>query len=226
MSISNIGAETPVQPQTATDRAQLNETIDNFLLMLTTQLQNQDPLSPMDNTEFTNQLIGFSTVEQLINQNEKMDQFLETQTNAGLNALIGYVGLEVESAGSSFAFDGGTARLGYDVPNNAASTSINVLDEFGRVVWRATGSAFPGKQDFVWNGQTLDNTPADPGTYRISVSSVNSEGDRVDAKTYTSGIVSALQTTDDGVQLSIGDRLVSATDVISVRQPATQTDAG
>jgi len=224
MSITGIGTDAPTQPQTESDRAQLNETIDNFLLMLTTQLQNQDPLSPMDNTEFTNQLIGFSTVEQLINQNEKMDQFLETQSNSELNALIGYVGLDVESAGSRFDYSSGTASLSYDVPNSATSSEVSVLDEFGRVVWRAVGSSLSGKHDFKWDGQTLSGQPAAPGTYRIAVVALDGEGERMDVKTYTTGRVSGLETTDNGVQLRIGDRLVPSSDVIGVRQPETDAE--
>ncbi|MEO1249330.1 MAG: flagellar hook assembly protein FlgD [Pseudomonadota bacterium] len=218
MSISSVGNEPVPQPQTETDRAQLNETIDNFLLMLTTQLQNQDPLSPMDNTEFTNQLIGFSTVEQLINQNEKMDQFLESQSNSEINALIGYVGLDVEAPGSTFDYVEGTAEMSYDVPNQATSSEISILDEFGRVVWRATGSSLSGKHDFQWDGQTLSGQPAEPGTYRISVAALDAEGERIDAQTYTTGRVTGLETTDRGVQLRIGDQLVSAADVIGVRE--------
>ncbi len=218
MSISSIGNEPPPQPQTESDRAQLNETLDNFLLMLTTQLQNQDPLSPMDNTEFTNQLIGFSTVEQLINQNEKMDQFLESQSNSEINALIGYVGLDVESPGSKFDYAEGTAELSYELPNNATSSEISILDEFGRTVWRAIGSSQSGKHDFDWDGQSLSGQPAEPGAYRIRVTALDGEGERFDVKTYTTGRVTGLETTDSGVQLRIGDQLVSAADVIGVRE--------
>ena len=72
-------AQTTAANATADARAKLGETVDNFLLLLTEQLKNQDPLSPMDNAEFTNQLVGFSTVEQLITQNEKLDGLLDAE---------------------------------------------------------------------------------------------------------------------------------------------------
>ena len=92
----------PAAQTTADARAKLGETVDNFLLLLTEQLKNQDPLSPMDNAEFTNQLVGFSTVEQLITQNEKFDELLGATQGSALQGYVDYIGMEVETPGDTF----------------------------------------------------------------------------------------------------------------------------
>lgn len=219
MSISSVGAEAASPTNSANDRAQLNDTIDNFLLMLTTQLKNQDPLSPMDNSEFTNQLIGFSTVEQLINSNEKMDQFLASQTNSAIDSLISYVGLEVEAEGSGFEYTGAPELMSYETPADARDTTITILDELGRVVYQAAGDNAAGKHEIAWSGQSFAGETAPAGIYSLRVTSLDSEGERADHTTYTSGLVTGVETTDDGTQLTVGNRKISADDVISVRIP-------
>ena len=140
--------------------------------------------------------------------------------------MIGYVGLEVQSPGSNFDYSGGTTTLGYDLPNLTTSSEVTVIDSLGRVVWRAAGESLPGKHDFQWDGRTLANTQAEPGSYRVSVAALDADGERLTTQTYTSGIVTALETTDDGVQLSLGNRLISSSDVISVRQPEPIVSTG
>ena len=92
--------------KTAQQAVGLAEDFDQFLILLTTQLQNQDPLNPMDSTEFTNQLVQFSQVEQAINQNQKLDDLVSLQLGSVSSVALGYVGLDVNYISSDMNFDG------------------------------------------------------------------------------------------------------------------------
>src|SRR5262249_32024485 len=83
------------QAKTATTTQQPTTDFAQFLTLLTTQLQNQDPLNPMDSAQFTNQLVMFSQVEQQINANQKLDSLVALGVSNGLSAALGYVGLDV-----------------------------------------------------------------------------------------------------------------------------------
>src|SRR5215831_8406226 len=86
------------QPQTTTGDnglADLSGDYSNFLTLLTTQLKNQDPLAPMDTTQFTQQLVQFSAVEQQINGNKKLDQLIGLQSTANAYGAVGFVGTQV-----------------------------------------------------------------------------------------------------------------------------------
>ena len=81
-----------------TDSKSLAETFDNFLLLLTTQLQNQDPLDPLESNEFTQQLVQFSGVEQQIKMNEKLDMMIAGQAFNEAAQAVGFLGKEIGRA--------------------------------------------------------------------------------------------------------------------------------
>src|ERR1051325_2604174 len=128
MTINPI-ASTPLgaAPPTA-DIAQksLAQNFNNFLQLLTMQLTHQDPTSPMDANQFTQQRVQFASVEQAINQNKKLEQLVGLlQTNQSV-AAIGYLGKEVEAHGSKTDLQDGKAKWTYTLPKASAVTSLVV----------------------------------------------------------------------------------------------------
>ena len=92
--------------KTQAQSVKLAEDFTQFLTLLTTQLQNQDPLNPMDSTEFTNQLVQFSQVEQSINTNQKLDDLLALQLGGLSTVALGYVGMDVTYTSTEMNWDG------------------------------------------------------------------------------------------------------------------------
>ena len=197
----------------------LNETFDSFLLMLTTQLKNQDPLSPMDSAQFTNQLVMFSGVEQQINTNQKLEQLLGAQNASQAQAALGYIGLNAEVADDSLDFAGQPVELAYSLPEEARSTSISILDDMSNVVWSGIGETASGKHTFVWDGTTSDGANASSGSYRILVGASNTLGETMTASTYIPRLITGIETDGSSISLRSGDRLMALSDVAAVSIP-------
>ena len=159
---SSTDAQTAAQ-KTATASAQLNTNFDDFLKLLTTQLQNQDPLSPMDTAEFTNQLVMFSQVEQQLRGNDTLNKLLAMQT-LNMTALgVSFIGKDVEVAGTSFQSTGaGSVSMSYDMPADATKSTIRISDADGNTVYSQDGDETAGHHDFVWDGKVKNQNRRQP----------------------------------------------------------------
>src|SRR3954452_2810695 len=116
---SSSTSDTTATTKTASNK--LSQDYTTFLKLLTTQLQNQDPMSPMDSSQFTNQLVQYSQVEQQIGQNDKLEKLVKMQSNNQTQASLGFIGLDVEATGSAFTYDGSSpAKMSYTLPETPA----------------------------------------------------------------------------------------------------------
>lgn len=155
---------------------ELNKNFDQFLTLLTTQLKNQDPMDPVDTNEFTNQLVQFASVEQLIKQNEYFEQLIEQQGIATSVAASDFKGKIVEVPGSVATLEGGEARWAYMLEDEAAEVKIEIKDEDGFVLQTIQGEPDKGIHELMWDGEKKDGTDADPGNYVISIEALDAEG--------------------------------------------------
>ena len=109
----DVNAATAAASQTATAKTSLSGNFDMFLRLLTTQLQNQDPLEPLDSTKFTEQLVSYSQVEQQINTNANLEALLAL-TKAGAGSIaVSYLGKTAVTAGPLTALDDDDLDRGY-----------------------------------------------------------------------------------------------------------------
>lgn len=167
--------------QSAKSKTSLAADFDAFLLLLTTQLKHQDPLSPMEPTEFTSQLVQFASVEQQINSNENLEKLVGIQ-NANLAAsIIGFVGTSVEATGGEVPLQNGEAKITYDLSGNAKNTVITISDSKGNLVFTKAGERQPGLHEFVWDGKDGDGVLQPDGAYKISVSPIGYDDEVVTA---------------------------------------------
>lgn len=154
----------------ATSAASLSSNFDTFLTILTAQIQNQDPLEPMDSTQFTDQLVQFSGVEQQIRVNSQLETLIKSTNSSAGASLSGYLGQEavIDSAGAQFTGD--PIHWRYELPTDAASTTVTVTDAAGKVLYSKTGELKAGTHDFTWNGELLKGgTASVDKPYWISV---------------------------------------------------------
>ena len=205
----------------ATGGTTLAEDFDNFLALLTTQLENQDPLSPLDTTEFTNQLTQFAQVEQSINTNSKLDQLLALQGPTQLTNGVSYIGKVVEAPGDVLLLENGKAKMAYALADAAVRTNITILDERGDVVDIVPGNTAAGPHFFEWDGKDASGETLPDGAYRVLVTPLDAENKTIEAATTTFGRVTGLESNDGKLSLVLGPISVNLDDVISVHEPTT-----
>ncbi len=156
--------------------AELNQNFDQFLTLLTTQLKNQDPMDPVDTNEFTNQLVQFASVEQLIKQNEYFEKLIAQQGIATSVAASDFKGKIVEVPGSVATLKDGEANWAYMLEEDANEITIEIKDEDGFVLQTIKGETKKGVHELRWDGEKKDGTDADPGNYIISIEALDAEG--------------------------------------------------
>lgn len=197
MSITGI-ENTGASNNSANSGIRLAENFDTFLTMLTVQLKNQDPLSPMDSTEFTNQLVQFSAVEQQIASNKNLENLISvTQTNTKAQA-ISYIGHVVEIASSTVPLQGGqevetsTIALSngksvfkYTLDDTASTATITIKNSNGQVVRTLTGETSKGSHEITWDGKNSDDEKLPDGNYTVAVAANNVKGSAVGARVYS-----------------------------------------
>lgn len=207
------------QSKTAAAETKLAEDFSQFLSLLTVQLQNQDPLSPMDTTEFTNQLVAFTGVEQQINTNQKLDDLVALNLGTQFSQAQNYVGKEISYIASEFDYQGGAKMLRYSLDSEAVFSQISILNEAGEVVYSTDGSRNVGAHEFVWNGETNGGLPAPPGTYEIQVDALDAEDNPINASTVVTGDVRGVETQNGTIYLLVGERAVPVGSVLNTNTP-------
>ena len=217
MDVSSVGLTNTKITDTDASTS-LTETFDTFLSLLTTQLQNQDPLDPMDTEQFTQQLVSFSQVEQSIAANQKLDQLVQLQTTSQLSTGVSYIGKSVEVVTDQLMLDGGTAKLTYGLESKAAQTVITIFDQNGRPVRTVTGETDPGRHEFVWDGRDSNGVELADGIYGFKVDPVDKEGVPVELATASIGRVTGVEIVDEVLTLNIGELGVPFDKIFAVRE--------
>ena len=198
----------------------LSETFDNFLVLLTTQLKNQDPLEPLDTNQFTEQLVQFSGVEQAIKTNAKLDQLIAQQGTNQLTAALDYIGKSVEVESAGLDLSDGEARIIYGLASNAQQTTIEILDADGQPVRRLSGETGAGRHELTWDGRDDYGNPLPDGLYSFLVSATDATGERVPAGQGTIGRVTGIEVIGGEVILSLGALQVTLDDIVAVTEDA------
>ena len=155
VDFSGINASTTTQTDSAASRTRLSDNYDTFLILLTAQLQNQDPLAPMDSTQFTQQLVQFSQVEQQIRTNEQLEGLVGQYNAAAAGAALSYLGKDAIISASETYLAGGEANWAYRLPEAATSMTVSVKDMQGRTIYETNTAARGGGEHlFTWDGTT------------------------------------------------------------------------
>jgi flagellar basal-body rod modification protein FlgD len=186
-------------------KATLGTNFNTFLNMLTTQLKHQDPLSPMDSTQFTNQLVQFSSVEQQINANSNLEKLINLQQANQTSQSISYLGQTVEVSGTKLPLQGGSAAFSYTLPATASTCEVQVRNSDGKLVYKTNSDTAAGRHDLAWDGSDTDGKKLDDGLYTISVVAKSVEGKDMAATTTVMGQVTKVSNdATNGSALEIG----------------------
>jgi flagellar basal-body rod modification protein FlgD len=189
----------------------------DFMTLLVSELQNQNPLDPTNTTDFVNQLTSYASYQQQTTLNTNLNS-LATSFNSllTLNAT-NYIGHTVEAKGDTATLSNGTATFGYSLTSAASDVTLTVKDSSGNTVWTGSGTTTSGKNSFTWDGTNSAGTQlTDGGQYTLSVAATDASGNSVYDYTTVSGKVTGVDSSSGTTDLTIGSSSVKASDVIAV----------
>ena len=202
----------------------LSSTTDNtiagnfqtFLTLLTTQLQNQNPLDPLDTNQFTQQLVEFAGVEQQLKTNDSLSTLVSLQQTAQATQALQFVGKTAVVAGNTAALSNSSATWELNVPS-ASTVNISIANSAGQTVYTGTYSANAGNnQPFTWNGQGSDGTQWPDGSYTLTATAADSSGNNVAITTQVGGTVSSVDLTQSPPLLSINGQTYTVSQIKSI----------
>jgi flagellar basal-body rod modification protein FlgD len=201
----------------ASAQAALSQNYNTFLTLLTTQLQNQDPLSPMDSSQFTQQLVEFSSVEQQINTNSNLTQLIALQNTSEQIQALPLVGDTISYSSATAPLSGGSASYTYSLPTSAGSVQLVVEDANGNTVYATTGNTSAGSSSYTWNGQTFNGgQEPDGGLYSLHVTATGVDGSSITPTIDASGTVTGIVTSNNTATFNVGGVSVPFTSLVSV----------
>ena len=191
---------------------------DAFFQLLLTQLQNQDPLNPMESTDMTAQLAQFSQLEQLNDMNTSLDYLQLYMASLNNAQAVGFIGKEIEANGDSVQLsEEGSVSLSYELMDSASSVTIRIYDENMQLVRTVElGSQSDGRQEWSWDGEDNEGNEVGAGTYTFEISAADVDGEEVAVTTYLKGTVTGVTFEDGVTYLMLGERKVTIGDVIKV----------
>ncbi|PID26629.1 MAG: flagellar hook capping protein [Candidatus Cloacimonadota bacterium] len=208
---------------TVTEQAKQNRSLtdkDSFLQMFVTQVKYQDPLNPMENSEFTAQMAQFTQLEELQNMNTSLDKSIETNLiiSQSINNSMAttMIGRDVKTSGSEFNFNGEATTLNYNLGSDSAKVTIDIYDKSGNLVYSTDlTNQSEGNGKFEWDGYLSDGSFAGEGKYDFKITAFDNKNEPIKANTFNvyriTGVKyengSAILMTDENIDILMGDVL-------------------
>ena len=191
----------------------LSGNYETFLRLLTAQLQNQDPLEPLDATKFTEQLVSYSQVEQQIATNSSLETLISaTRASAGATA-VSFLGRKAITAGPDSELSGGQAHWTYTMPNTPANLQVRITDQNGNPVKTLSAPSTAGTHEIMWDGTNNSGVTMPPGTYRLSVAATTAEGSSIPVRISGLGMVSEIDMSTPDPVMFIGTRKLGLSEI-------------
>ena len=199
----------------------------DFLTMLVAQIKAQDPMNPMENTDFTAQMAQFSSLEQLFNVNDKLGTMTDAVNSSNSVSALSLIGREVTAAGQSVEVkDGVASDISFTMPLPTDEATIVIEDGYGNVVRTIDqGTLVKGEHNIAWDGKDDNGIVLKDGNYTYSVLAEDQNGDIIRPQTYTRGTVTGVKFEDGVAQIFIGETKYSMSEITEVHQAKSITAA-
>lgn len=222
MAVSPVAA--PDASASATGRNRLVESYETFMTLLTAQIQNQDPLKPMDSTQFTQQLVQMTGVEQQLLTNDLLEK-LVMNTGSGIQTSVSLLGREVRAVHDAAKLAAGEAKWNYKLDRDATSVQVDVLDKNGKIVHTTVlgpDDSKAGDHTFTWNGKNkLDAQLPNGETYTIRLTAKDSADAVVTATPFIKGVVTGVEQTNGQTFITVNGVQVGWEKVTSIAEVDT-----
>jgi flagellar basal-body rod modification protein FlgD len=200
----------------STTGATLAGNFQTFLTLLTTQLQNQNPLDPLDTNQFTQQLVQFAGVEQQLKTNDQLTSLLTLQQTAQSTQALGFVGKTAVVAGSTANMVNKSAVWDLNVPK-ASTVNISITNSTGQTVYTNSYAVDAGdNQTFGWDGKGTDGTQWPDGKYTLTATGTDGNGQTVAIATGIQGTVNSVDLTQSPPLLSINGQTYTVSQIKAI----------
>ncbi len=219
--IDPVVATTLAETKAQKASSKLATDMDSFLLLLTTQLKNQDPLSPLEPTEFTSQLVAFSGVEQQITTNKHLEDLLALQNASLAASVVGFIGTMVEAQGNKVPLQDGTAEFSYNLSGNAKNVVVAISDSNGKIMYTQAGELTGGDHKFTWDGKDMNGFQQPDGPYTVTVTPIGFEDKPVEVRVKVKGRVSGVSMETGAATLDVGGVSIALEDVLTITEAKT-----
>lgn len=213
-STSVAGATAKTAAASADEAKKATVDYESFLKLLTAQLRNQDPLAPMDASQFMTQLAQLSTVEQSMRSNDTLGKVLDTLKSSGMRMDMALLGRKVEVESNQLSLTGGKAEAAYTVDGQPASVRIEVLNSAGNVVHSAPGALQTGRQVFSWTGKTAGGGTAPDGLYTLRVTAKDKDGKALNTATVVTDTVAEVRSVDGATKFVLKNGATVSSDAV------------
>jgi flagellar basal-body rod modification protein FlgD len=219
-----VSGTTPLPTTPSGSSGSLNSTtgstlagnFQTFLTLLTTQLQNQNPLDPLDTNQFTQQLVQFAGVEQQLKTNDQLSSLITLQQTAQSTQALGFVGKTAVVDGNTAALTNASATWNLGVPTSS-NVTVSIANSTGQNVFTGSYAVNAGNnQPFTWNGQGSDGTQLPDGNYTLTATGKNASGATVAITTAVEGVVNSVDLTQSPPLLSIGGQTYTVSQIQSI----------
>jgi flagellar basal-body rod modification protein FlgD len=219
-----VGLDSILATQSAADAASKNGAKDKiaeqknmFLNLLVKQLQYQDPLNPVENTEFTAQLAQFSQLESLSEMNGNIEEMTQFQNSMNSMAAVSFIGKQVNAGGNAINYSGGESSIDFNLEGNASEVTVTIYNSAGSVV-RTIGMNTVQQGDVTcsWDGRNNNGESVSPGKYYFTVKATDFNGAAVKTSTYANGTVTGVKFENGTIFLQVGDKEVTLADITKI----------
>jgi flagellar basal-body rod modification protein FlgD len=191
---------------------------DTFLQLLTTQLQNQDPLDPLDTNQFTQQLVEFASVEQQVNMNSNLQTLISMQQTTEATSAMQLMGANVAVNGNVSALSNATstsAQWTFSSPS-PATANVTITSSSGQVAFTGTVSLNAGSNTYTWNGQGANGVTWPDGNYTMAINATGANGQPVTVTTAVQGTISGVNVSQNPPQITVGGQSYPITAIQSI----------
>jgi flagellar basal-body rod modification protein FlgD len=226
MAVAATGSSTTKPDIAASGAATLASSYDTFIKLLTTQLKNQDPLSPMDSSQFTQQLVQMTGVQQQLYSNDLLKQ-LVTNTGSGISTAVTLIGKDVKATSADTGLADGKATWNYRLAAGVSDLKVEVLDSNGKVVHvEAPSDLGAGDHSVTWNGKDLGGyQKANGGVYTLRITAKDSKGGAVSATPFVQGRVTGVEQQDGKTLITVNGAKLPWESVTSITEAAATSAA-
>ncbi len=222
MDVSPLSALTELgQGSANNDNNSIAGDFDTFLKILTTQLQNQNPLEPLDTNQFTQQLVQFSSVEQEIKTNKSLEQLIALSGANAFTGVVSYIGKEVTAEGATTSLSNGQASWSFDLTKDAPDTTLTIRNSAGSIVKTENVDGKFGENSFVWDGRSDAGNAVPNGLYSITIEAKDGDDNFVSATTMVKGLVEGVDLTSNEPLLRVNGTTIKLSSVKAIEQSVT-----
>jgi flagellar basal-body rod modification protein FlgD len=201
---------------------QIAGNFQSFLQLLTTQLQNQNPLDPLDTNQFTQQLVEFAGVQEQLNTNDSLSTLVSLQQTTAATQALDFVGKTAIVSGSTATMTNSQATWELNVPVNA-NVNITITNSSGQTVYSGVAPANAGQQPYTWNGQGTDGTQWPDGQYTLTASYADGSGNTVGIPTQIAGVISGVNLAQSPPLLIINGQSYTVSQVQTISNTASSS---